>query len=76
MPIPHGHNNMKVQILTEDPKKGDLLVCEGNVDLSKVLKEGEHDGRIPFIFPVIHAMGYLMLNRRLDPSDTPWERGR
>ncbi|KAL1932018.1 hypothetical protein VTP01DRAFT_9074 [Rhizomucor pusillus] len=47
MPIPHGHNNMKVQILTEDPKKGDLLVCEGNVDLSKVLKEGEHDDWIP-----------------------------
>lgn len=44
MPVPHGHHLMRVQVLSEDPQKGDFLICEGEIDLTKVLKEGEHDG--------------------------------
>ena len=43
IPIPHGYNVMMVQVMNEDPK-GDQIVAEGQIDLGKVLKEGESDG--------------------------------
>ncbi|KAI9493310.1 C2 domain-containing protein [Zychaea mexicana] len=47
MPIPHGYNVMSVQVLSEDPQKGDQIVCEGSIDLTKVLGEGESDDWVP-----------------------------
>ncbi|KAI9323157.1 C2 domain-containing protein [Dichotomocladium elegans] len=46
MPIPHGYNQMSVQVLHEDPR-GNQIICEGMVDLTKVLKEGECDDWYP-----------------------------
>lgn len=46
MPIPHGYNQMLVQVLNEDPQRGDQIICEGQIDLTKVLKEGEDDGKL------------------------------
>lgn len=46
MPIPHGYNQMFVQVLNEDPQRGDQIICEGQIDLTKVLKEGEDDGKL------------------------------
>ncbi|KAI8143409.1 C2 domain-containing protein [Fennellomyces sp. T-0311] len=42
MPVPHGYNVMQVQVMNEDPK-GDQIICEGQIDLTKVLREGESD---------------------------------
>lgn len=45
MPVPAGATTMIVQVM--DEQKGEQLVCEGSVDLAKVLKDGEFDG-IPY----------------------------
>ncbi|KAJ8662077.1 hypothetical protein O0I10_001767 [Lichtheimia ornata] len=47
MPIPHGYSQMFVQVLNEDPQRGDQIICEGQIDLTKVLKEGEDDDWVP-----------------------------
>ncbi|ORZ02820.1 hypothetical protein BCR43DRAFT_482225 [Syncephalastrum racemosum] len=45
MPVPAGATTMIVQVM--DEQKGEQLVCEGTVDLTKVLKDGEFDDWVP-----------------------------
>lgn len=44
MPVPEKKKTMIVQIYDEDSKREDLI-SEGEVDLTKVLEEGEHDSK-------------------------------
>ncbi|KAG1150245.1 hypothetical protein G6F37_004403 [Rhizopus arrhizus] len=46
MPVPEKKKTMIVQIYDEDSKREDLI-SEGEVDLTKVLEEGEHDDWFP-----------------------------
>lgn len=44
MPVPEKKKSMVVQIYDEDAKRKDLI-SELELDLTKVLEEGEHDGK-------------------------------
>lgn len=43
MPVPEKKKKMVVQIYDEDSKREELI-SECDLDISKVLEEGEHDG--------------------------------
>lgn len=42
LPVPEKKTKMYVQVFDEDSKREDLI-CEGEVDLTQVLREGEQD---------------------------------
>ncbi|CDH56957.1 c2 domain containing protein [Lichtheimia corymbifera JMRC:FSU:9682] len=46
LPVPEKKTKMYVQVFDEDSKREDLI-CEGEVDLSQVLREGEQDSWFP-----------------------------
>ncbi|CDS10087.1 hypothetical protein LRAMOSA02764 [Lichtheimia ramosa] len=46
LPVPEKKTKMYVQVFDEDSKREDLI-CEGEVDLTQVLREGEQDSWFP-----------------------------
>ncbi|KAI9302868.1 C2 domain-containing protein [Cunninghamella echinulata] len=47
--VPEGKTKMRVQLFDEDAKKEDLI-SEADIDISEVIKVGEHDGWFQLMF--------------------------